>query len=474
MNFALRAAEQKYKVLVVTKGKITDSATSLAQGGIAAALAGTDNFKKHIKDTLIAGCFHNNKKAVSYMIKRGQAAIKRLIELGVKFDKKGGKLLLAQEGGHSERRIAFSSDKTGQTIENALIKKALANKNIKILKNAFVTKLLIKNHACWGAQILKNKKFKNIYSSITALATGGTGQLYSRTVTPKISTGDGIALSYEAGAKLQDLEFIQFHPTSLVSKGNIRFLISEAVRGEGAYLLNSRGERFMKKIHALSELAPRDIVSRAIHNEEKRGRVWLDLTHKGETFIKKRFPQIYKTLASRGIDAAKDLIPISPAAHYLCGGVKTDLRGRTNVKNLYAFGETAATGAHGANRLASNSLLEALVFSETAPRISKKTQTQQNFPTPEFKKSSKHELAKIRKLKNELKKIMWENVGIIRSEKSLQSALHLINSIQEELTGFRGMNAETIELKNMALAAKLIAKSALARKKSLGCHYRQE
>lgn len=510
LNFALRAAEGEKRVLVITKKKIAQSGTNFAQGGIAAVLSKVDNFKRHVKDTLVAGCFHNDKGAVEYMVKHGPTAITRLIELGVPFATHHGQLLLTREGGHSKRRIAFVSDYTGSAIEKVLVSKARKNPHITLLEHTFAVDLLVKNRMCYGVQILRGKKFENIYSDFVVMATGGIGQLYSRTTNPNISTGDGLAMGFRAGCHFRDLEFIQFHPTCF--GGNLRFpplarsshsgraghsppfpffrssreptrpgsrssntifLISEAVRGEGAYLRNSKGERFMKKIHKLAELAPRDIVSHAIFKEEKNGPVFLDIRHKNPKEIETRFPQIYQTLKSNGIDMTHNLIPVSPAAHYLCGGIKVNLRGETGIKNLYAFGEVAGTGVHGANRLASNSLLEALVFSDRILRIKKIRKTRMvRFPTPKLQPLTAREERLCAAILKTLKKTMWECVGIVRDTKLLKQALSILESLKKQTP--QKTNQEVLELNNMISAATLIAKAALARRKSLGCHFRTD
>lgn len=466
LNFALRAAEKKNRVLIITKKQIAQASTNFAQGGIAAVLSKLDNYKKHINDTLKAGCFHNNRKAVEYMVRHGPEAIARLIELGVPFATHQGKLLLTREGGHSERRIAFVSDYTGQEIERTLVKKTLKNSFITLYEHTFAVDLLVMRRICYGVQILQRNKFGNIYAEKTVLATGGIGRIYENTTNPEISTGDGIAMAARSGCKFQDLEFVQFHPTALKLKGKPAFLISEAVRGEGAHLINSKGERFMRRYHKLKELAPRDIVSRAIFNEEKSGLVYLDLRHKNVNYIKTRFPKIYKTLKSYGIDITKRPIPVSPAAHYICGGIKVNLHGETSVKNLYAFGETACTGVHGANRLASNSLLEALVFSDAVLRQAQDDKKQRKIPkfkTPKFKALTKSEEMADAHTKKTLQQTMWKNVGIIRSKKSLLEAQKTIQQLAKL--------AHDFELKNMLTTAELITKSALRRKKSIGCHY---
>lgn len=471
LNFALRAAEQSAHVLVITKKRVANSGTNAAQGGIAAVLSQLDDFRRHVEDTMKAGAYHNNRRAVEYMVKHGPAAVKRLIALGVPFAEKNGKLELAREGGHTKRRIAFVSDYTGRAIEQILVKRAAAQKNITLMENTFASDLLVKNGICYGAAALKNKRFTNIYGGITVLATGGAGQIYENTTNPAISTGDGLATAARAGARFRDLEFIQFHPTALKVKGGPRFLISEAVRGEGALLRNSELARFMKKIHPLAELAPRDIVSRAIFEEEKSGPVYLDLRHKKASYLRKRFPQIYAKLLKFGIHMACDLIPVSPAAHYICGGVKVNLKGETGIKNLYAFGEVAGTGVHGANRLASNSLLEALVFSDRI--LAKKTHkntAHPNFKIPALRVTDKKDKKTINKLRNSLRRVMWKNVGIIRSHKSLKEAIKTFNLLEREYEAIKSNDEQSLEFKNMLTAAKLIAASALKRKKSLGCH----
>lgn len=477
LNFALRAAEKGNRVLVITKKKVAHTGTNFAQGGIAAVTSQPDNFKKHIKDTLVAGCFHNNKKTVDYVVKQGPKAIERLIELGVPLATHMGKLLLTREGGHSERRIAFVSDFTGQSIEKMLIKSVRKNPNITLFEHTFAVDLLVKNKTCHGVCILHKNKLMHVFSKTVVLATGGLGQIYENTTNPKISTGDGIALASRAGCAFRDLEFVQFHPTALKLKGKPRFLISEAVRGEGAYLLNKNGERFMLKKHPLAELAPRDIVARAIFEQEKAGPVFLDLRHKDTDFLKTRFVQIYKKLSEYGLDPKKDLIPVSPAAHYICGGIKVNLRGETNIKNLYSFGEVAGTGLHGANRLASNSLLEALVFSD---RISASINPKTPFKNPpkslsftavKLKKINVTERKKLHHIIKTLKKTMWCDVGIIRSKKSLTNALMTIKNLLIQISKIKKINQETVEAKNMLQTAELITKFALARQKSLGCHF---
>lgn len=474
LNFALRAAEKKQHVAIITKKKVANSATNFAQGGIAAVLSELDNFKKHVDDTMIAGCFHNNRRAVQYMVKHGPKAIARLMHLGVPFAIQGGELMLTREGGHTARRIAFVSDYTGQAIEEVLVSKIRENPFITLMEHTVAVDLLVKNKSCYGIQILQNKKFKNIYASATILATGGVGQLYAHTTNPAISTGDGLAMAARVGCSFKDLEFIQFHPTALNIKGKPPFLISEAVRGEGAYLRNANGERFMLKMHKMAELAPRDIVARAIFEQETVGHVYLDLRHKKREFLKTRFPQIYQKLSTYGLKMEKNLIPISPAAHYSCGGIKVNLKGETGIKNLYAFGEVAGTGVHGANRLASNSLLEALVFSDRILKNAKHTnkKTSPNFTTTKFQILSPKNKQILARLKKNIQQTMWQNVGIVRSKKSLLQAIQSLKKMASSSKPLPKNNDATIELRNMTKAAQLITKAAVMRKKSLGCHYR--
>lgn len=468
LNFALNAAN-KGRVLIVTKKKMIDSTTNYAQGGIAAVLDKLDDFDKHINDTLEAGSYHNNKRAVTFMVKEGPKLINHLLNLGVKFSSEKDHLQLAKEGGHSERRIAHVGDRTGHSIEKVLIDNVKRNKNIVIWEDTFAIDLLVKNNTCYGLQILKNGKVQNLFSSSVILATGGVGQIYQHTSNPSISTGDGIGMAARAGAKMQDMEFVQFHPTVLNLPRKKRFLLSEALRGEGAILKNQKGQRFMKKYDKRLELAPRDIVSKAIYEELKKGPVYLDISHKPAKEIKKRFPYIYKELKKRGLDLTKNKIPISPAAHYMCGGIKVDLDGQSSIKHLYAFGEVACTGVHGANRLASNSLLEAIVFSNQIIKSLKK----RKFTPPKsftiFKKSNK-KCPTNSYTKSYVKKLMWNNVGIARNQEDLKKALKKLQEIDKKFC-ITKLDPSQFETKNIIQTAILVTKAALKRKQSLGCHF---
>lgn len=481
LNFALNAAK-KGKVLIITKKKIIDSSTNFAQGGIAAVLDKTDDFKQHVKDTLVTGAFHNNKKAVEFMVKNSTAAVHRLMDLGVKFAKEKGELKLTQEGGHNHRRIAYVGDYTGKEIERILVKRVKNNKNIIILEDAFALNLITKNKTCFGAQIIHKNKIENVLSDQTIIATGGIGQLFEYSTNPPISTGDGIALGVDAGCKTHDLEFIQFHPTALETNSYPRFLVSETVRGEGAKLINSKGEYFMETKHPLKDLAPRDIVAREIYDQMKNGPVFLDCTTKctghSAKFLKNRFPQIYKQLAKDGFKMEKDFIPVTPAAHYICGGIVTDLHGRTGIKNLFAFGEVTCTGVHGANRLASNSLLEALVFSNQIIKKLKKSaiKLDAKIPSPKLFSNNSSATKTALVLKQEIKHLMWQYAGIIRNRSAIKK--EAIPQIQKILTKLFQLsqnktltNQTLTETKNMAKVGLLILQAAYHRQKSLGCHF---
>lgn len=474
LNFALNAAK-KGKVIIVTKKKIIDSSTNFAQGGIAAVLDKTDNFADHVKDTLEAGAYHNNKKSVEFMVKNSAEAIYKLVELGVHFEKENGKLKLTQEGGHHKHRIAYVGDYTGKEIERILVKRVKEHPNITIFENTFALKLIVEKNTCFGATIITKKKFENIFAQKTIIATGGIGQTFKYTTNPKISTGDGLALAIEAGCEVRDMEFIQFHPTALAKNTSPLFLISETVRGEGAKLLNQKGERFMEKVHPLKELAPRDIVSREIYKQQKTGTVYIDIRHKKPEYLKNRFPQIYLKLKKYGIEMSKDLIPVTPAAHYLCGGVVIDLHGKTKVKNLFAFGEVAWTGVHGANRLASNSLLEALVFSNQILEELKKKRESNTIPEKNLtnlklisQNSLETKLAK--KFKKQIQNLMWEYAGIIRNLQNIKKIA--IPEVQRIITALSkmGTNQEIAEARNMASVGLLILQAGAKRKASLGCH----
>lgn len=467
------------KTILLTKKKIEDSATNLAQGGIAAALKKGDLPRFHYNDTLKAGHGLCNKKAVKILVEDGVERVKELIKMGVDFDKYNkNELDFTKEGAHSKRRILHSGDSTGEAIEKVLIKKVKANKNIKVLQHTKALDLIVKNKTCYGILAKKNNNDLIAFlSKAVVLATGGVAHVYLQSTHPFVCTGDGIAMAYRSGGSIENMEFIQFHPTTLYARKTWQreplFLISEAIRGEGAILRNVLGEDFMPKYHPLGSLAPRDIVSRAIVKEMQstlEDRVFLDFTEV-KVNLAKRFPNIYQRCKEEGYEIENGYLPVAPAAHYLMGGIKTDTYGKTNIKNLYAVGENASTGVHGANRLASNSLLEGLVFGSRAAEdiIKKKKIMQQVNLEQDIRKLCKQYKNKVYKaaaIKKKIQKIMWFKVGIIRNGRDLKDAIRELNSIKErELAP---------EAKNMLLIAKLITKAALKRKVSRGAHYRSD
>jgi len=417
---------------------------------------------------------------VEILVENGPKEIQSLISFGVKFDKEKDRLHLTREAGHSKDRILHSGDTTGREIEQALTKSVRENKDIEVLENCFAIDVVVEDARCYGASVLdiKSKEIINIFSRGTILATGGVGYIYQNTTNPEIATGDGIAMAFRGGARVEDMEFVQFHPTTLNKSGVPHFLISETFRGEGAILVNEKGERFLEKYDAMGELAPRDIVSRAIFNELKRGSVYLDMRHKSRSFILNRFPMIYQECLKYGMDITKDLIPVSPAAHYLCGGIKTNEYGETSIQNLLAFGECACTEVHGANRLASNSLLESVVFSSLGAQKAKrllKNEIEELKPRKELKfcDTNRRELES---METDLRKAMWDYVGIIRNEENLNLMLRKLRQLDKSINDLNknAVNVPFLELKNMALVSELITKAALVRKESRGTHYRED
>lgn len=468
------------KVLIITKRKIMDSSTLFAQGGIAAVTKKEDSLDSHLQDTITAGYKHNNRKAVKLLVKNGKAAVEKLTGLGVPFDKQNdGDLVSSFEAAHSYPRIVHATDFTGREIEKVLIATVLRNSNISIWEHTAAIDLIIKKNHCIGVQMLKRNRIHCLFSRAVVLATGGVGQLYRLTTNPFVATGDGIAMAHRAGAKMKDMEFIQFHPTALLENSSPLLLLSEALRGEGAILLNSKEQRFMQKVHPSAELAPRDVVTRAIFQEQKRGKVYLDIRQRGKKFILKRFPNIARELAERGFDLTKQQIPVTPAAHFLCGGIETDLYGRTTINNLFAFGECAATGVHGANRLASNSLLEGMVFSEQLlyciGDLPTKAFVKNNFvkafyPTERITTSNKY-TKQISAIKSQIREVMWQNTGILRTTNGLIAAKKKLVALQNDIKTFHSICIPLIETDNMLTVALLITKAAQRRGESLGTHY---
>jgi L-aspartate oxidase len=471
LNTALTLASYG-QVLIITKKKITDAATQYAQGGIAAVTNNKDSFNAHIQDTVQAGYLHNDLEAVSFLAKEGPKAIEKLVHFGVPFDRKNnGSFATSFEAAHSFPRILHASDFTGRNIEKTLVTKTLANQSIEIWEYTYAIDVITSNNTCFGVQVIKNGTIISIFSKATVLATGGIGQLYQWTTNPSVATGDGIAMAYRAGVKLADLEFIQFHPTALKNHSSPLFLLSEAIRGEGARLIDHKGKQFMKTIHPQKELAPRDVVTRAVFQKQSEGNVYLDIRHKSKSFIVHRFPNIYKELLKRGFDITSDPIPITPAAHFLCGGIITNLQGKTSVENLFEYGEVARTGVHGANRLASNSLLEGIVFSsQIANCIGNIPDRIRNSPTKRYRYADKKPLS-IKSYRHTIQKIMWKYVGIQRSQKGLLSAIEIFQHMKKEIQKITEIHEEILEVKNMIETACLIASFAYRRKKSLGTHY---
>jgi L-aspartate oxidase len=479
LNFALKVA--KYgKVTIATKKEIMESNTNLAQGGIAAVTRKDDSIQLHIGDTLSVGSGLSNKRMVKILAEHGPAAIRNLLSFGVTFDKENDELHLTTEGGHSMARVLHSGDSTGREIEQTMTESVRENKDIEVFEDCFAIDLILKNKECIGAKMLdiKNREICDIFARATVLATGGIGYIYQNTTNPEIATGDGIAMTLRAGARIEDMEFVQFHPTTLNKPGAPHFLISEALRGEGAILVNEKGERFMVDYDNMGELAPRDIISRTIFNELKKGSVYLDIRHKGESFVLDRFPMIHQECLKYGIDITKDLIPVSPAAHYICGGIKTNEYGETTLANLLAFGECACTEVHGANRLASNSLLESVVFTSLGAQKAKRYLKNEIGAPPQQKETafSNIENQEFKDIRAELRKAMWGYVGIIRTEENMNLMLRKLEQLNRRLDalGGNGVNTRFLELKNMVTVARLITKAAHTRKESRGTHYRED
>lgn len=472
-------------VTVVTKERPAEGSTGYAQGGVAVALSDEDTIGFHYKDTIKAGAGLCNEKAVRVLVKEGPERILELISWGAIFDMKGKKLSFGREAAHSiDRIIHAKGDATGEEIETALLSKVKSLPNISKLPFCFTIDLIVKDNMCSGALLLSNQgEIFPVFARAVVLATGGCGQIYSMTTNPAVATGDGIAISYRTGTILTDMEFVQFHPTALYLPAAPQFLLSEAMRGEGGILKNIKGERFMQKYHPDAELAPRDIVSRAIQSEmrgTKSNFVYLDITHLNKRFVKERFPKIYRTCLQYNIDITEDLIPVCPSAHYMMGGVKTDINGATSIKGLFAAGEVACTGVHGANRLASNSLLEGIVYGartgKAAGKYGKSVKGIEPFadkfvlPRRPVVRAGSFDIEKIR---SSLRKTMWSKVGIVRCKKSLTEAMKRLRGWRKIENAFFATRRE-LEVKNMITVARLITTAALLRKGSIGAHYRSD
>ncbi|MFA6533258.1 MAG: L-aspartate oxidase [Patescibacteria group bacterium] len=460
------------KIAIFTKKNPSDSSTNLAQGGMAAMIGEGDQADWHVEDTMKAGDFHNKKEAVKLLVKNSQEALIWLKKQGVLFDRKP-----SLEAGHRLPRIFHTTDFTGADIEKTLLKKAAKNKNVRIFKNSLAVDLIVEDNICKGVFILgEDNNIVPFFAKSIILATGGSGQVYEWTTNPEVATGDGVAIASRAGAKISDLEFVQFHPTAFKNNASPLFLLSERLRGEGAKLVDEKSNRFV------DELIPRDKLSRAVFEKQKTSEVYLTMAHLDKKEIIKKLPNIYKKLMTFGYDLTSDRVPITPAAHYQCGGITTDLEGRTSTKNLFAVGEVAATGVHGANRLASNSLLEAVVFGKIVAKYikkSKKFRLRQDFvgqaklKSQNFKFNQKNSNI-IKKIKNDIQKIMWGKVGIVRRKKELEDAQKRLKELKEQLNKIKensGISRQLLETINLTDIALLITKSALNRPKSLGAHY---
>jgi len=484
----LRAAIElstRGSVLVLTKDKPTESSTEYAQGGVAVALSDEDEVRIHYEDTIKAGDGLCREHAVKILVEEGPDLILELISWGAEFDKEGTKLSFTMEAAHSRRRVLHSrGDATGKEIERVLIKKARSFSSISRFDFAFTLDLIIYNDRCIGASILRGDTVVNIFAKAVILATGGAGQVFSRTTNPMIATGDGIAIAFRAGALISDMEFIQFHPTTLYSPAAPPFLLSEAMRGEGAVLKNIHRKRFMPAYHEMSELAPRDAVTRAIVSEMVKTNsrhVYLDLTHLDKEFLRKRFPVIYATCLQYNIDITEDMIPVSPAAHYIMGGVYTNIDGETSVKGLFAAGEVACTGVHGANRLASNSLLEGLVYGARTGKKAAAYVSEEEvdikeiafYPRGISNKAAGMLPADIEKTRSSLRQVMWSRVGIIRCSESLTMAKRWLDK-KKAILEKPFQNRRGFELRNMLTVAQLITDSALFRNGSVGAHFRSD
>jgi L-aspartate oxidase len=481
LSSAIHAAKDG-SVLIVTKAKINENCTEYAQGGIAAGLCPEDSFEEHINDTLRTGQGLCDAVIVSGVVREGTKRVKELIDWGAKFDKENGELIFTKEGGHSHPRILRArGDSTGKEIEDTLVGMVNKHPNIRVFEYTFAIDLLVSNNTCDGIIAWRSREGKMlIWAKQIILASGGCCQVYRETTNPEIATGDGIAMAYRAGVELQDLEFVQFHPTTLYVAGAERVLISETVRGEGGILKNKNGERFMPKYHPKAELAPRDVVSRSILLEIYRTghtHVYLDVRHISEKKLSTRFPKIKKLCASFGIDISRQLIPVHPSAHYMIGGIKVDQGGRTNIKNLYACGEVSCTGLHGANRLGSNSLLECLVYGYRASReISRELRKMKDGLSPhsfkEISRNDRHCELDLEDVKNSLKSLMWRNVGIERDDKHLKEVVENIDLWCKYIINNEFSTPLGWEVQNMLTVARLISISASKRKESRGVHYR--
>ncbi|HZO83290.1 MAG TPA: L-aspartate oxidase [Candidatus Binataceae bacterium] len=495
--FAVKAAESGAAVTVLTKAASAEANTAYAQGGIASVWSVDDSFESHVEDTLRAGAGLCNRRAVEAIVRDGPEAVRELIALGTRFtrieDGREDEYDLGREGGHTHRRVLHAQDLTGREIMRALSEAAAARSNIRVLENKLAVNLLIEPGAfngaagrCWGAYVLDRatQAVDKFVARATLLATGGAGKVYLYTTNPDIASGDGVAMAYRAGAPVANMEFIQFHPTCLYHPAAKSFLISEALRGEGAILRLPDGAPFMQSYHPDAELAPRDVVARAIDTEMKRRGldcVYLDISHRPADFVRSRFPNIFKRCLGFGFDLTQEPIPVVPAAHYMCGGVITDLDARTAIAGLYAAGEVAMTGLHGANRLASNSLLEAAVMGRRAAAAAREERAAggerraPDFPHWDPGRAIRsEERVLITQSWDEIRRLMWNYVGIVRSDRRLGRALRRLKLIRDEVHSYYWehlVDSDLVELRNLVEVAELVVRSAMARRESRGLHY---
>ena len=488
LTAALRLAEAGIESTVIAKGSLEQGSTYHAQGGISAVLSASDSVDSHVQDTLVAGAGLCDEAAVRFTVERGPQAIAWLVERGVPFTRREqeGDFHLTREGGHSHRRIIHAADATGRAVETTLLSLAQANPHIELITNRVAVDLITMDKRCVGAYVLNRttQKVETLGGRAVVLATGGANLAYLYSSNPNGASGDGIAMAWRAGGAVANMEFMQFHPTCLYHPQAHAFLISEAVRGEGGLLKLPNGERFMPRFDERAELAPRDIVARAIDHEMKRlglDHVYLDISHKPTEFIREHFPTIHARCLELGLNMSKEPLPVVPAAHYTCGGVKTDLNGASTVAGLYAIGETACTGLHGANRMASNSLLECLVFAQAA---ADHIATQDVIATPrplpawdESRVTDSDEEIVVAHNWREIRRFMWNYVGIVRTNKRLERAAHRIDMLQQEIDEYYGnfrITPGLIELRNLAVVAALIIRSARYRKESRGLHFNRD
>jgi len=495
LSFALKVAEGS-RVGIVTKKSRAESNTNYAQGGIACVTSAEDSFELHVQDTLRAGAGLCHEDVVRTIVEEGPARVRELVEFGMRFTEReleggaGKELDLGREGGHSKRRVLHAKDATGQEVERALLAAIEAHENIEVFEDHIGVNLITANKLdrsqpdrCVGLYALDRRsgEVHTFAAPITALATGGCGQVYLHTTNPEIATGDGVAMAWRAGATVGNMEFIQFHPTCLYRPGTKPFLISEALRGEGGRLIDRSGRAFMEHAHPRKDLAPRDIVARAIDAEMKRSGascVYLDLTHRTAEFIRDRFPMIHDTCLRLGIDITREPIPVVPAAHYQCGGVAVDLHGATTLPGLYAIGEVAHTGLHGANRLASNSLLEAIVIAHRAALVARNgDRTSRPVDIPPWEAgglTNPDEMVVVSHNWDEIRRLMWDYVGIVRTDRRLQRADTRLHNLWREINDFYWnfkLSGELVELRNLVRVALLIVESARARHESRGLHF---